>query len=179
MTRLQLEHLIRAAGTIADDDDIVVIGSQAILGQFPAAPAELLVSREADVYPRSHPERADLIDGSIGEGSPFERVYGYFAHGVGPETAILPVGWQERLVVVSGANTRLVRGWCLEVHDLAIAKLAAGREKDLAFAESVARHRMARGEILTERLALTELELPVRALVAARIARYFGGEGRP
>lgn len=39
MTRLQLEHVIRAAGTIADDDDIVVIGSQAILGQFPAAPA--------------------------------------------------------------------------------------------------------------------------------------------
>ena len=32
MTRSQLEHLIRAAGTIADDDDIVVIGSQAILG---------------------------------------------------------------------------------------------------------------------------------------------------
>lgn len=159
MTRLQLEHLIGAAGTIADDDDIVVIGSQAILGQFPAAPAELLVSREADVYPRSHPERADLIDGSIGEGSPFERTYGYFAHGVGPETALLPVGWQERLIVVASANTRLVRGWCLEVHDLAIAKLVAGREKDLAFAESVGRHQMARGEILMERLALTKLEV--------------------
>ena len=66
-----------AAGTIADDDDIVVIGRQAILGQFPAAPAELLVAREADVYPRVRTERADLIDGSIGEGSPFEREYGY------------------------------------------------------------------------------------------------------
>lgn len=66
MTRLQLEHLIRAAGTISDDDDIIVIGSQAILGQFPDAPPELLVSREADVYPRMHPERAELIDGSIG-----------------------------------------------------------------------------------------------------------------
>src|SRR5437016_2638541 len=30
MTRPQLEHIIRAAGTIADDDDVVVIGSQAI-----------------------------------------------------------------------------------------------------------------------------------------------------
>ncbi len=38
MTRVQLEHVIRAAGTIADVDDIVVIGSQAILGQFPGAP---------------------------------------------------------------------------------------------------------------------------------------------
>lgn len=175
MTRLQLEHLIRAAGTIADDDDIVVIGSQAILGQFPAAPPELLVSREADVFPRSHPERADLIDGSIGEGSPFEREYGYYAHGVGPETATLPAGWQDRLVVVSGPNTRLVRGWCLEVHDLAIAKLIAGREKDLDFASAVHRHGMARPEVLSERLVVTELEAPIRALVAARIARYFGG----
>ena len=98
MTRLQLEHIIRVVGAIADDDDIIVIGSQSILGQFPAAPDEFLVSREADVYPRSHPERADLIDGSIGEGSPFENVYGYYAHGVGPETAVLPAGWEGRLV---------------------------------------------------------------------------------
>ncbi len=44
MTRGQLEHLVRAAATIADDREIVVIGSQAVLGQFPQAPAELLVS---------------------------------------------------------------------------------------------------------------------------------------
>jgi hypothetical protein len=46
MTRAQLEHIIRAAGTIADDDEVVVIGSQAILGEFPDAPAEFLVSNE-------------------------------------------------------------------------------------------------------------------------------------
>ncbi|HXT21630.1 MAG TPA: hypothetical protein VN923_12840 [Thermoanaerobaculia bacterium] len=49
MTRDQLEHVIRAAAVIASDDEIVVIGSQAILGQYPDAPAELLVSVEADV----------------------------------------------------------------------------------------------------------------------------------
>ena len=37
---------------VADDDEIVVIGSQAILGSFPNAPAELLESMEADVFPR-------------------------------------------------------------------------------------------------------------------------------
>ena len=72
MTRSQLEHLISASGTIADDDDIIVIGSQSILGQFPCALSELLVSRDADDYPRMYPERAELIDGSIGAGSPFE-----------------------------------------------------------------------------------------------------------
>jgi len=46
MTRKQLEHLLRAAADIADDDTIVVIGSQAILGQFPDAPASMRVSTE-------------------------------------------------------------------------------------------------------------------------------------
>lgn len=67
MNRSQLEHVIRAAATIAGDSEIVVIGSQAILGRYPEAPAELLVSADADVYPRNHPERADLVEGSIGE----------------------------------------------------------------------------------------------------------------
>ena len=171
MTRSQLEHIIGAAGAIADDEDIVVIGSQAILGEFPEAPEELLVSMEADVYPRTYPERADLIDGSIGEGSPFERLFGYYAHGVGPETAVLPEGWEGRLVAVSNANTRFVRGWCLEAHDLAMAKLVAGREKDLAFVDGLRRHGMAQGEVLKARLEGMRLERAIRDLVAERIAR--------
>ena len=51
MKRSELEHLIRAAGSIANDSEIVVIGSQSILGQFPDAPPSLLVSAEADVFP--------------------------------------------------------------------------------------------------------------------------------
>lgn len=53
MTREQLEHLIRAAADIADDDAIVVIGSQAILGQLPDAPPSMRISAEADVFERS------------------------------------------------------------------------------------------------------------------------------
>ena len=175
MTRSQLEHIIRAAGMIADDDDIVVIGSQAILGEFPSAPEQLIVSREADVYPRTYPERADLIDGSIGEGSPFEREYGYYAHGVGPETAVLPAGWESRMVAVANANTRFVRGWCLEVHDLALAKLVAGREKDIDFVMGLERHGLARAEVLRARLPEMELDGRVRELVEGRIARCFRG----
>ena len=62
MTREQLEHVIRAAAAIADVEDIVVIGSQSVLGPFPDAPAELLISLEADVYPLQYPERGDLIE---------------------------------------------------------------------------------------------------------------------
>lgn len=45
MTRAQLEHVIRAAATISQDDEIVIIGSQAVLGQFPDAPEALTVSK--------------------------------------------------------------------------------------------------------------------------------------
>ena len=68
MTRDQLEHVIRASAAIAGVEDIVVIGSQAILGWFTDAPEELLVYQEADVYARLHPEFSHLIDGTIGEG---------------------------------------------------------------------------------------------------------------
>jgi hypothetical protein len=174
MTRAQLEHIIRAAGTIVDDTDVVVIGSQAILGEFPNAPEELLVSNEADIFPRNHTERSDLIDSTIGDGSPFQRSFGYYAHGIGEETAILPEGWRGRLVLVAGENTRFVRGWCLEVHDLAISKHVAGREKDLAFTEALVRHGMVLRDTLESRLASTMVDSRIRALVLARIAAQFG-----
>jgi len=37
MKRSELEHLIRAAGSIADDTEIVVIGSQVIFGLWDGA----------------------------------------------------------------------------------------------------------------------------------------------
>jgi hypothetical protein len=167
--RSDLEHIIRAAATIADDDELVIVGSQAVLGQFPSAPPELLVSDEADVYPRNHPERADVIDGSIGEGSPFHDTFGYYAQGVGPETAVLPAGWLSRLIPIRTPATRGATGWCLEVHDLVVSKLIAGREKDWSFATAAVRHRLVDVATLRTRLADVELEPALRAAASGRI----------
>jgi hypothetical protein len=133
MTRAALEHILRAAAAIANEREFIVIGSQAVLGQLPDAPEALLVSIEADVYPRHAPEKSDLIDGAIGELSAFHQTYGYYAHGVDETTAILPEGWVERLVPIRNENTGGATGWCLELHDLAASKLVAGRERDLDF----------------------------------------------
>src|SRR6266853_1091375 len=140
MRRPDLEHIIRAAGSIADARQIVIIGSQAILASFPNAPAELTVSQEADAYPLESPEKADLIDGSIGEKSPFHETFGYYAHGVGPETAVLPANWKSRLVRVQNQNTNDIAGLCLSPLDIAVSKLVAGREKDLDFVGALFRH---------------------------------------
>lgn len=177
MTRAELEHIIRASADIANDDAIIIVGSQSILAQFPEAPPELRVSVEADVYPRHHPERADLIDGSIGEGSPFHATYGYYAQGVDASTSVLPHGWEGRLVPITNANTRGATGWCLDVHDLLIAKAVAGREKDRAFICEVVRHGMIDAGTARDRLATTTLEPELRRRVEATLASAFSATG--
>jgi hypothetical protein len=160
--RADLEHIIRAAGSIADSHRLVVIGSQAILGSFPNPPAEMTVSQEVDTYPMDAPEKADLIDGSIGEKSPFHETFGYYAHGVGPETAVLPANWRTRLVPVQNENTYGVTGLCLGPIDLAVSKLAAGREKDLAFVSAMLRHGMVRDEAIQAVFPeLKESQIPI------------------
>ena len=173
MTRDQLEHLIRAAAAIAGDDEIVVIGSQAILGQFPNAPESMRVSMEADLFPLHFPERAEAIEGSIGELSPFHETFGYYAQGVAEETAHLPAGWKGRLVVVQNDNTRGAKGLCLEVHDLLVAKTAALREKDFLYLNEAAKHAMAEPAVLLDRLATVEIDPAVRHATRAAIERAF------
>jgi hypothetical protein len=178
MKRSELEHIIRAAGSIANDSEIVVIGSQSILGQFPDAPAALLGSAEADVFPMNHPQLSDLIDGSIGEGSAFHELYGYYAQGVDDTTATLPNGWRKRLVKINNPNTVGVTGLCLDVHDLAIAKYVAGREKDREFTKELVKHRMIQQDTLMTRERETDLPADVRKLVRARIERDFKQSAR-
>lgn len=171
MKRKELEHLIRAAAAITDQYEIMVVGSQSILGAAPNAPESLLVSMEADVYPLHRPDLSDLIDGAIGELSPFEERFGYYAQGVGPETAILPAGWESRLVKIQNQNTDLKIGYCLEPHDLAASKLVAGRDKDWPFVEELIQHKIIDANLLQERIKL----LPIPDDHKARLKRWVSG----
>ncbi len=173
MKRSDLEHVIRAAGAIADDREIVVIGSQSVLGSFPEASGLLVRSIEADVYPRNHPERTDLVDGAIGEGSAFHELFGYYAQGVDAQAATLPAGWRDRLIPVNNANTNGITGLCLEIHDLAISKYVAGREKDREFTRELAKRRLTSAPTLLKRLERTGLSKELHAVVKARIKRDF------
>jgi hypothetical protein len=96
MTREELEHVLCAAAAIASENSLVVAGCQAVPLAFPNAAAALLVSREVDIYPALHPERAELIDRAIGALSSFDETFGYHADGVGSETAVAPSDWIDR-----------------------------------------------------------------------------------
>lgn len=140
MNREDLEHIIRAAADVTDQYEFVILGSQAILGCIPNPEPVFTVSAEADIYPLQAPELADKIDGALGEGSPFHDHNGYYAQGVGPETAILPDGWMTRVHRVQNAATNDRVGYCLDVADLFMSKAAAGRDKDRVFCMALLEH---------------------------------------
>ena len=86
MRRDQLEHLIRAAGQVLGVDEVIVIGSQAILASVPfGLPPEATRSVEADILPIDDRDetKADLIDGVLGEASMFQETHGIYAQGWG------------------------------------------------------------------------------------------------
>jgi len=125
--------IIRAAGSITDENTILILGNQAILGTVETPTDILARSIEADVFPLQAPEKMDVINGAIGEITPFQETFGYYAHGIPPDACALPRGWEKRLEPIKNENTRGVLGLCLSAQDLACAKLAAGRAKDIEF----------------------------------------------
>jgi hypothetical protein len=64
-------------------------------------------------------------------------------------------------------------GLCLEVHDLAVSKYIAGREKDLEFTRELAQHGMTQRDVLLKRLASTVVDPERRKLAFQRIALHF------
>jgi len=173
MTRTQFEHAIRAAGAVLGVSELLVIGSQAVHGSISGdLPIEAARSAEVDVAVRGDDDGrlADLLDGSIGEASMFHDTFGYYAQGVVESTAVLPDGWQQRLVRFESPATRGVVAWCLELHDLWIAKAIAGREKDSEFCRALIDRGDVRALVLRERLAqVAVIDERVRNAVAARI----------
>jgi len=172
--RADLEHVVAAAAQIVGEHDFVVIGSQAILGSYPDAPPSLLRSQEADVYPLWSPEKAIEIEGAIGDGSYFHQTHGYYAHAVGPETAKAPAGWEERLVPVQVPprvrSKTSATAFCLEPHDLVLAKLAANRERDWDFAKDALAAKLVDPGILVARVADLPVDPDVRAAIASSLA---------
>ncbi len=172
MTREQLEHIIRASGVITNQYEFVILGSQSILGAIPNPPAFFTMSAEADIYPLQAPALADDIDGAIGEGSEFHNSKGFYAQGVGPETATLPSGWMDRVHKIQNANTDLKVGLCLSVVDLFMSKAWAGRDKDREFCIGLLRHALVTLEDVLAMVPLMPLDEKQQQSLTRRIKRW-------
>ncbi|MEU5468767.1 DUF6036 family nucleotidyltransferase [Streptomyces xinghaiensis] len=178
MKRQELAHILRAACDVADDRDVLVIGSQSILGTFDEddLPSAATASIEADIAFLDDPDRikADDVEGAIGEMSTFHQINGVYAEGVHIETAAyLPPDWRDRLISWSLRSSEPADPHFLEPHDLAIAKLGAAREKDLDFVDALIRANLLDLTVLRERCALLpdEHEL-ARGRISSFLASY-------
>lgn len=171
MRRTELEHIIRAAGDLLGDDTVIIVGSQAILASLHEddLPAAAVRSLEGDVLPLDDPfgSKADLIDGALGEFSPFDETHGIHADGVSETTSVLPDHWRDRLIPYTNANTNGITGLCLERHDLCVAKLVANREKDREFVRELLRGNLVDADVIATRLAVTRLSEEQRDQITA------------
>jgi len=166
MRRDQLEHAIRTACQRIGRPEVIVLGSQAILGTFgeDELPVRATMSAEIVILPMADSNEepaqlADRIEGVAGEFSPFEELHGFRIDGVDLTTSALPDGWRDRLVKVQNANTteltgrRQFTGWCLDKEDLCVAKLCAFREKDQNFVSELLRAGLVDSGVIAMRLA--------------------------
>ena len=116
-------------------------------------------------------ELTDRVDGAIGEDSQFHREFGIYAQGVSLELTVLPKGWEDRLVLLKTPATKPGRALCLEPHDCVLSKMAAGRDKDYAFATALLKAGLIQPDILEARID----DLPLAGPQKYRIREWLRG----
>lgn len=164
MRRDQLEHAIRAACQIAGLTEVIIVGSQAILGTYTEDELPFYATRsaEVDVLPIADgsdeiARLADEIEGVAGEFSPFAELHGFNIDGVDLQTSALP---EDGVVGSSGSEPEYGRPiGRTSVHRLVprqggpvCGKLCALREKDQNFVDALITANLVDPRVITTRL---------------------------
>jgi hypothetical protein len=106
-------------------------------------------------------------------------MYGYYGQGVSVATAVLPTGWEDRVVPIPRTDADPSEAVCLEPHDLVISKLVAGREKDLSLASALLREGLVDERTLHDRADLIPRPGAVQERVHGFIRRCSMNLNRP
>ncbi len=175
MKKQQLDHVLRAVGSITGEKQFLIVGSQSLHGSYPDLLDDILRSAEADLVARDNVDRTEWLN-VIGQDSPFHETFGYYADPVDETTANLPRGWKGRLIKLPPGDTEGVQGLCLDPHDLAIAKYVAGREKDRIFTRELALRGIVDRERLLALVDKTPVAQDVRLRIRDNVERDFGSE---
>lgn len=174
MRRDLLDELLREVERIAGTRQLVLVGSQAIHAAGPEVPAEALMSRECDLLLDENDPISAAIDAELGPDS--ERAGELLVHvdTVNETFPFLPPGWEGRLVEL-GPATPHIR--CLEVHDLVLSKLAAGRLKDYELVAVLLDRSIAAVETVRARIGDVP-DLRMRTILFARLQIVLESAGR-
>ncbi len=127
-----LNHILGAVYTTAPEAKVIVIGSTSAFATWPDLPERVdtyLQTRDTDLIldPWSD-EVAIKLQKAVGRLSAFDSENGYYADIIRPAAFDnFPPDFRDRLVPLEGCPNV----WALDPHDMAVAKLWAGRPKDL------------------------------------------------
>jgi hypothetical protein len=188
-TPKDLGPLADKLSTMFDTDVVVVVGSQALLVGWPNSPEGLRQSAEIDAYPANWrawetamnraaapgmptAESSEEIAALCGDGSTFDKQWGFFIDGVNGTTSPLPTGWQERAVYKEGQNRHgaTVTVVAPSPDDILVSKSLRLADKDRAYIELYNKFRPIDPALMRKRL-MTIQGQPAELL--ERAASYF------
>ena len=145
LRQADLDHAVRAVATILGTDEVVVVGSQALLVLRDDIDRPLRHSLEFDVFAPNaltwqadNPdlEQSEHLSALVGEGTDFHDTHGFFIDGVDAGTAMLRPDWRSNAIVrmVSDLSGKHIRAVAPHPTDLVSAKLHRADPKDIEFA---------------------------------------------
>jgi len=165
MKHAELEDLLRELGRVLGKCELAMIGSQCVHAATDTPPAEVLMSRECDILVEDSDPVRERIDTELGETSPYHEEHGTFIDTVSPSFPFLPDDWERRANMLASGDMKIR---CLELHDLVLSKLAAGRLKDNELIAALIHYKLVDVEILRARIAAVA-DLHMRAILLARL----------
>jgi hypothetical protein len=165
MRRSQLDELLGRLASLVDRDEVTMIGSQCVHAVTNDPPAEILLSQECDILFDSNDPAFERINEELGVRSKFQRETGVYLDPITGTFPFLPEGWEQRAAAII-IGTLTVR--CLEIHDLVLSKLVAGRLKDNEMVAALLAHRLAELDTIRARIS-TVHDLRLRAILMARL----------
>jgi hypothetical protein len=174
MKRELLLHLVREIVRVAGDRELVMIGSQVVHAVSAEVPAEVLMSRECDLLLDESDPLTITLDAALGPESSIAAERFVHVDTVSSTFPFLPDGWDARLVPLGVASSTIR---CLEIHDLVISKLAAGRLKDYELVAVLLDRGLASVDIVRQRVA-TVSDRNMRAILVARLQIVLESAGR-
>jgi hypothetical protein len=146
--------LIHRVSELTGIEAPIIVGSHTIYALTDQVPTIVRESIEADfLLAEGGIEAIRGVNKELGVTSDFYDESGYYADGLGLATVVLVPGWQDRLQPFKDETGQVVAR-CLELHDTAVSKLMAGRDKNYVFLSEILANRLISLETLAERAAL-------------------------
>ncbi len=169
MRKSDLFELLSAIKSLAPDEITIVVGSQAVhlVTNFPPEIVRQSIECDFLLTGDGKSEIRAAINKKLGVFSPFQIEHGFYADALGLATVILPTGWRERLQTLEDENGNVI-AYVAEIHDIAVSKLIAGREKDYIFLKELILREHLSIETFLERAKLIK-EMPQSKVLIPRL----------